>query len=81
MQIQLTDLWQGHQKYTLEKIFSKWCWETWILTCRKVKLDHYLSSFTKFRAPNGLRTSSQVPETARGKYRAQLKLWAQAKTV
>jgi hypothetical protein len=24
-------------------LFHKWCWENWIATCRKLKLDPYLS--------------------------------------
>ena len=28
-------------------LFNKWCWENWIIICRRTKLDPYLIPFTK----------------------------------
>ena len=32
-----------------ESIFNKWCWHNWKSTCRKMKIDPYLSPCRKFR--------------------------------
>ena len=30
-----------------KSIFNKWCWHNWISTCRRIKIDPYLSPCTK----------------------------------
>ena len=33
-----------------ENIFNKWCWHNWMSTCRRMKIDPYLSSCTKLKS-------------------------------